>query len=198
MKEKKVLLLLAEGFEIYEASAFIDVIGWNMLEGDKSTRLITCGATKEVTSTFGIPLTVDITLDDIDYRAYDALAIPGGFADYGFYESAYAYDFIRVLQEFNIHQKPIASICTGSMPLGKAGVLWKRKATTYNVNPLRQQQLADFGAAVINEPLVTDGHIISSWNPSTSLDVAFKLLEWLTSEANVSRVKKLMGFQAVN
>jgi len=28
---KKVLLLLADGFETYEASVFIDVIGWNQV-----------------------------------------------------------------------------------------------------------------------------------------------------------------------
>ena len=33
---KKVLLLLADGFEIYEASVFIDVIGWNLVEGDNT------------------------------------------------------------------------------------------------------------------------------------------------------------------
>ena len=33
---KKVLLLLANGFEIFEASVFIDVIGWNLVEGDCS------------------------------------------------------------------------------------------------------------------------------------------------------------------
>lgn len=26
---KKILLLLANGFEIYEAGTFIDIIGWN-------------------------------------------------------------------------------------------------------------------------------------------------------------------------
>ena len=31
---KKVLLLLANGFEAFEASVFADVIGWNKLEGD--------------------------------------------------------------------------------------------------------------------------------------------------------------------
>jgi 4-methyl-5(b-hydroxyethyl)-thiazole monophosphate biosynthesis len=36
---KKVLLLLAEGFETYEASVFIDVIGWNLIIGDGSTKL---------------------------------------------------------------------------------------------------------------------------------------------------------------
>jgi protein deglycase len=37
---KKVLLLLADGFEIYEASVFIDVIGWNLVEGDNSTQVV--------------------------------------------------------------------------------------------------------------------------------------------------------------
>ena len=61
---KKVLLLLADGFEIYEASAFIDVIGWNMLEGDGSTKLFTCGLTKQIRSTFGQVFTVDFTIDE--------------------------------------------------------------------------------------------------------------------------------------
>ena len=36
---KKVLLLLADGFETFEASVFIDVIGWNLVEGDKIARV---------------------------------------------------------------------------------------------------------------------------------------------------------------
>ncbi len=43
---KKVLLLLADGFEIFEASVFIDVIGWNHVEGDRNTELFTCGLKK--------------------------------------------------------------------------------------------------------------------------------------------------------
>lgn len=37
---KRILLLLANGFEAYEASVFTDVFGWNLYEGDKSTELI--------------------------------------------------------------------------------------------------------------------------------------------------------------
>jgi hypothetical protein len=40
---KRVLLLLADGFETFEASVFIDVIGWNLVDGDHSTELFTCG-----------------------------------------------------------------------------------------------------------------------------------------------------------
>ena len=40
---KKVLLLLANGFKTYEASVFIDVLGWNLVDGDGTTEVITCG-----------------------------------------------------------------------------------------------------------------------------------------------------------
>lgn len=34
---KKILLLLANGFEAVEASVFTDVLGWNKWEGDGTT-----------------------------------------------------------------------------------------------------------------------------------------------------------------
>ena len=47
---------------------------------------------------------------------------------------------------------------------------------------------------VLNQPIVEDGNIITSWNPSTAMDVAFLLLEKLTSKENTNNIKKLMGF----
>ena len=63
---KRVLLLLAEGFEIYEASVFIDVIGWNLVEGDGSTELFTCGLQKEIKSSFNQKFIVDYVINEID------------------------------------------------------------------------------------------------------------------------------------
>jgi len=73
---KNVLLLLSEGFEILEASAFIDVIGWNNAEGDHSTELFTCGLRKEIKSAFNQMFIVDYLIDDIDIDCFDALALP--------------------------------------------------------------------------------------------------------------------------
>ena len=56
---KRVLLLLANGFETFEASAFIDVIGWNLVDGDGSTELFTCGLQKEIKSSFNQRFIVD-------------------------------------------------------------------------------------------------------------------------------------------
>ena len=94
---KKVLLLLADGFETFEAIAFIDVIGWNLAEGDNSTELFTCGLKKEIKSSFNQRFIVDYVIDEIDINAFDSLAIPGGFEVYGFYNDAYDCKFLDLI-----------------------------------------------------------------------------------------------------
>jgi protein deglycase len=191
---KKVLLLLAEGFEIYEASVFIDVIGWNLVEGDGTTRLYTCALNKQIRSTFGQGIIVDFTLGEITADDFDALAIPGGFAEYNFYRDAYDERFLQLIRDFNSKNKIIASICTGALPIGKSGVLAGRNGTTYNQNPVRLETLQSFGVNILTEPVVTDKNIITSWNPSTAIEVAFRLLELLTSSEQAMKIKTLMGF----
>jgi 4-methyl-5(b-hydroxyethyl)-thiazole monophosphate biosynthesis len=191
---KKVLLLLADGFEIYEASAFIDVIGWNLIEGDKSTQLFTCALKKEIKSTFNQRFIVDFILNEINTEDYSALAIPGGFEEYGFYKDVYHPDFLELIRKFENQQKTIASICTGALPIAESNILKNRKGTTYNLNPVRQNALLNKSVIVLNQPIVEDENIITSWNPSTAMDVAFLLLEKLTNKENTNNVKRLMGF----
>ena len=190
---KKILLLLADGFEIFEASVFIDVIGWNLVEGDGTTELYTCGLKKEIKSAFNQRFIVDYLIEEIDTSQFDALAIPGGFEVYGFYKDAYDDKFLDLIRGFRENNKIIASICVGALPLGKSGVLKGKKGTTYN-SPVRREALKEFGVNVINQPIVTDDNIITSWNPSTAINVALLLLENLTTKENAGKVRKLMGF----
>ncbi|MBN1789811.1 MAG: DJ-1/PfpI family protein [Bacteroidales bacterium] len=191
---KKVLLLLADGFETFEASVFIDVIGWNLVEGDNSTKLFTCGLKKEIKSSFNQRFIVDYLIGDIDIGAFDALAIPGGFEVYGFYNDAYDEKFLDLIRGFKANNKFIASICVGALPLGKSGVLKGKKGTTYN-RAVRREALQGFGVHVINQPIVMDDNIITSWNPSTAVDVALLLLEHLTTKNNADKVRQLLGFE---
>ena len=190
---KKVLLLLADGFEIYEASVFIDVIGWNLVEGDNSTQLFTCGLRKEIKSSFNQRFIVDHLVSDIDISEFDALAVPGGFEVYGFYKDAYDEQFLDIIRGFKAQNKFIASVCVGALPLGKSGILKDKTATTYN-NPIRRETLNGFGVHVIKQPIVTDDNIVTSWNPSTAVDVALLLLEHLTTKNNADKVRGLLGF----
>lgn len=193
---KKVLLLLANGFEAAEASVFTDVIGWNKLEGDGATDLITVGVREKLKCTFNFTVIPEIYINEVNIDEFDALAIPGGFEEAGFYEDAFSEDFLNLIREFDRAGKIIASICVGALPIGKSGVLAGRNATTYNLGDgIRQKQLSEFGANVLSyEPIVVDKNIITSYNPSTAFDVAFNLLEMLTSKENCNNVKKLMGF----
>ena len=190
---KKVLLLLADGFETFEASVFIDVIGWNLVEGDCSTQLFTCGLKKEIKSSFNQRFIVDLVVDDIDITTFDALAIPGGFEVYGFYNDAYDEKFLKLIRAFKIENKIIASICVGALPIGKSGILKDKNGTTYN-SKVRREALKEFGVNVLNKPIVVDDNIITSWNPSTAMDVALLLLEHLTTKNNANNICQLMGF----
>lgn len=193
-RKKKVLLLLAEGFETYEASVFIDVIGWNFVEGDGSTELFSCGLKKELKSSFNQRFIVDYLIEDINIDSFDALAIPGGFEAYGFYNDAYNEKFLNLIRGFKLKDKIIASVCVGALPIGKSGVLNGKKGTTYNM-AIRRNALQEFGVRVIDEPIVVDNTIITSWNPSTAVDVALILLEMLTSKKNAGFIRKIMGFK---
>lgn len=191
----KTLLFLAKGFETMEFSVFVDVLGWARSDFSCDTQVITCGFQREVVSTFNIPVLVDTLIDEINVDDYDALAIPGGFEEYGFYEEAYSEKFLSLIREFDAKGKIIASICVAALPIGKSGVLKGRKATTYHLNNgRRQNQLREFEVEVVNEPVVVDRNIITSYCPETASSVAFVLLEMLTTKERMEAVKIAMGF----
>lgn len=192
----KVLVFLAKGFETMEFSVFVDVMGWARNDYGHDIDVVTCGFKKQVMSTFNIPVLVDKTIEEVCVDDYDALAIPGGFEEFGFYDEAYDASFLNLIREFNSKEKIIASICVAALPVGKSGVLKNRKATTYHLkNGKRQRQLSEFDVNVVNEPIVVDKNIITSYCPETAPYVAFKLLEMLTSKEQMDEVKLAMGFK---
>lgn len=189
------MLFLAKGFETMEASVFVDVFGWARNDYQYNIDVVTCGFSKTVMSTFNISVLVDKFIDEIQVEDYDALAIPGGFEEFGFYEEAYDEKFLDLIRRFHEKQKVIATICVAALPLGKSGILKDRYATTYHLKDgYRQKQLAEFGVNVVNQPVVIDENIITSYCPETASEVAFRLLECLTSAQEMQIVKQAMGF----
>lgn len=193
---KKVLLLLANGFESYEASVFTDVFGWNLYEGDQNTELVSVGLHPVLSCTWGYSCIPMRQIEEVDLNDFDALAIPGGFEQANFYEDAFSEDFLSIIQHFDKANKPIAAICVAGLAVAKSGVLTDRFGTTYRFkNNPRQDQMKEYDVLVqSNERIVEDRNIITSSSPETALDVAFRLLELLTNEENTAEVKRRMGF----
>ena len=134
-------------------------------------------------------------LDDVDPNDFDAVAIPGGFESEGFFEDAFSESVLRTLRTFDTSHKTVASICVGALPLGKSGILSGKQATTYNImGDKRRNQLAEFGANVMDAVIVVDDNKITSTSPATAVDVALTLVEKLTSKENADKVRHLMGF----
>lgn len=124
-------------------------------------------------------------MDEVSADEYDALAIPGGFEEFGFYEEAYNEQLLELIRLFDSQKKWIATVCVGALPVGKSGVF--RGAH-------KQKVLQGFGATIVNSPIVVDDNIITSYCPQTSYGVALLLLEKLTSHKEMVLVKDAMGF----
>lgn len=192
---KKILLFLTKGFELIEMSAFVDVFGWNKTFNKIDINVITCGFNKEIKSTFNVTITVDKVFHEINPDDYDAMAIPGGFGYFGFYEEAYDERLLNLIRDFDSKKKPIATVCVSALILGKSGILKGKKATTYHLmDGRRQRQLEEFGAIIEGGSVVKDEHIITSWCPSTAPYVALELLETMTSKEYKDHIKEIMGY----
>jgi len=192
----KILLLCAKAFETIEFSAFIDVMGWATQDFQCDITVDMCGFQRTVISTFGVPITMDVLIDDVQLEDYDALAIPGGFREFGFNEEAFDIRTLELIRKFNANNKPIATVCVAAFALAESGILKGRNATTYYLDDgTCQRELAQYGITVINEPVVIDRNIITSYCPQTAPEVAFRLLEMLTSTEKMQKVKKAMGYE---
>lgn len=193
---KRVLLLIPEGAELFETAAFFDVLGWASAEGSEPIQVVTVGLEPEVRSAFGLRITPDRLLADVDVDEFDALAVPGGFEEYGFYRQAYSNEVSDLVRAFDEQGKPIASICVGALPLAHSGVLDGRRATTYHLsNGYRRRQLARFNVEVVDESVVRDRNIVTSTSPATAVEVALILVEALTDRDNAVKIRHLMGFE---
>ena len=191
---KKLMLLLSNGFEAYEASVFTDVFGWNNDEvGKFPIEVVTVGMHKELKCTWNFTVKPEKQLSEIDLNEFDALAIPCGYEEAGFYKDAYSEEFLNVIRYFNEKGKLISSVCVAALPIAKSGVLKGRNAVTYHQNK-RKDQLAAFGANVSEDLFVVDDNIITCSGPGNAMDSAFKLLEMMTTKENTEKVKKLMCF----
>jgi 4-methyl-5(b-hydroxyethyl)-thiazole monophosphate biosynthesis len=190
---KRVLLLLADGFELLEAAGFTDVLGWANVDGEEPIELVSAGLRSPLRTTFGFAAVPDASLSELDLESFDAVAIPGGFEKAGFYQDALSEPFLDAIRAFTKRDRPVASVCVASLALGASGVVHGRRATTYHqLGGTRKAQLESYGATFVDEPVVVDGQLISSTGPGTGVEVAFELLAMLTSQKNADHVRTLM------
>jgi len=192
---KKVLILLANGFEEYMSFSIIGILGHCKLYSDIEEKIDfdTVSLSKVVKSIWDMHINTDRIIDEINIDDYDALIIPGGFEEAGYYDELFSEKCQNLIKGFNNKNKYLISICVGSIPIAKTGILKGRNATTYG-SQKRQGKLKEYGVVLQNDKVVIDKKVISSNGPATSVEVAFKTIELLTSKSNCDKIRGLMGF----
>jgi len=125
---------------------------------------------REYRGKHGYPVTVDVAVDQVGAKDFDALVIPGGYAPDKMRRSA---ALLRVTREIFSARKPVGFIChAGWVPIS-AKILEGRKATS--VAAIRDD-MENAGCIWSDEPVVVDGNLISARTPADLPDFMRALL----------------------
>lgn len=177
---KKILLLLAEGFEEVEALTTVDYLRRMDITVD------TCSIynEKKVTGAHRITVETDKSLNEIgSIEGYDGIVIPGGLP--GATNLRDNERVIELVQEFSKEEKLIGAICAGPIVLQRAGIIQGKKVTSY---PGFEDDLKD--GIYKDELVVQDGNIVTGRGPAVAVYFALKLVENLVGKDKMEALRK--------
>ena len=167
-----VLVPLAQGCEELEAITVVDLLRRAGIE------VVTAGLDdKPVRASRGMVLVPDMTLDAALQKDYDMVVLPGGLpgADHLGNDAR----IIRLLVQMREAEKYTAAICAAPGVLAKAGLLDGKRATSY---PGCLDTVSVPGLDYVEQPVVTDGKVITSRGPGTAMDFALELIATLSGK----------------
>ena len=121
---------------------------------------------------------VDLLVSEVNPAELDAVVFIGGPGALQYLDNEISYKLIR---DTISERKTLASICISPVILAKAGALNGKKATvwTSSMDKSAVKILEDNGAIYQNEPVVTDGIIITAVGPTAAEQFGMKVVEVL-------------------
>ncbi len=173
-----VYLFLADGFEIIEALAPVDML--------RRAKLCvkTVGVTgKLVTSSCGVAVEADIEASDFSYDNVEAIILPGGSDGVINLEKD---SFVQsVIDRAMDEDALICAICAAPSILGNKGLLKNIKATSY---PSYMKYLD--GAELSDEFVIRDGRFITARGAGVSVEFGLEIVKALAGEEEAERIGK--------
>lgn len=182
---KKVVVLIAEGFEEIEALSVVDVLR----RGDVGVKILSASGRKLVVGSHGIKVKADglCTLEKLQKARM--VILPGGGPGTEFLQS---YEpLLTYLNNYDESQW-VGAICAAPSILANQGLLQGKAATS---NPGYEDAMREAGADYQTNTVVETGNIITSRSMGTALPFALAVLAKLTDEQTVERVKQGIHIQ---
>jgi putative intracellular protease/amidase len=173
--KEEVAMLLYPGFTA------LDLVGphyfFACMFGAKVHLVTTAAPDTPVPSDLGLAIQPTTTMQDCP-RDLDLIFVPGGTdGTMKVMNDPLAIDW---LQDRASRAKHITSVCTGSMILGKAGLLKGKRATSHWA---ARNVLPDFGAIPVDARVVTDGKVTTGAGVSAGLDFGIAIVAALRGRA---------------
>jgi len=179
---KKVIILLADGFEEIEALTVVDVLR----RADIVCDIVSLGDVK-VMGSHGIVVKYDKTISDGNLDQYDGIILPGGQP--GSDNLKEDVRVIELVKDYFATGKLVAAICAAPIVLAEAGILNGRACTCY---PGYEGELDQNNAIVKEDLVVKDENIITSRGPATALEFSYEILNYLGEEKKTKALKEAM------
>ncbi|MGL5253524.1 MAG: DJ-1/PfpI family protein [Brevinema sp.] len=182
---KRVLVLLAEGFEEIEAISPIDI--WRRADWKVTTAMVNPHPSLLVVGQKGVAVKADVSLGDAYVEDFDMIYLPGGMGYKIISESS---ESIELIQRFITAGKVVVSICAASSILARKGFLSGRRATVYPDNDyieiFRQSNVQ-----YVAEDVVIDGTFITGRGAGTAAKLAFTVLATVDKTQAQALVEKM-------
>ncbi len=173
---KKIVIVLAEGFEEIEAVTPIDILR----RAGVSVVLAGLSSTT-VTGAHNITITCDTTLSSILHKSFDGIILPGGAT--GTSNLCQSTKLIEKIHQMDRDNKLIAAVCAAPQVLDLAGALNEKKYTCY---PGAEEKIIH--GERIDEPVVIDGNVITGRSVGSTLDFSLGIVEELLNASTSTEI----------
>lgn len=171
-----VLIPIADGSESLETVTLTNVLR----RGGLDVTVAAIGRKTGVDGTRGIRLHADALFDDIATRDFDAIVLPGG--ETGATALGAHAGLIEKLKAQRLAHRWFGGICAApALALAPHGLLDGKQATCY---PAFRDRVLHW----VDQPVVADGHCLTSQGPATAIAFGLALIEKLVGGDTQQRV----------
>lgn len=175
---KKAVVFFANGMEECEALLIVDLLR----RGGVEVVTAAVGGSRDIVSSHQIPIRADALAEDVAYSEADIVILPGGMPGTKNLEASEAVK--QAVLDFNTGGKKVAAICAAPSILGHLGLLRGKSATSF-VGMRDQLE----GATVLDQEVVTDGNLTTSFGLGGAIPFALELLRQLAGAEAADRVR---------
>ncbi len=182
-------------FFVFPRMTFLDLIGGYDALRRVATMSIDPGVTHRIIGTealveddSGLVVKPDGVYEDLG--SFDLLYVPGGFGTRRLVDDQRCIAYLKTWGA----ERPLASVCTGSLLLGKAGYLSGCRATTHHnafdlLRPLCREVVTD-------QRIVDESQVVTAGGVASSLDLGLYLVQKFWGPAARERIAAQMEYRA--